>query len=158
MPNGDGTLMSALSELAAPETERDREQPAALRDRLDAARRRVLAVGEAKRGKITLINTLPIYWARNPVSASRRFAAASGPGFGPGLGARARGGYHRSFGQMLLNFCGYGGPPNRPAQPARPAPCRSCQPGSVNGAEGPAVKRSHANGPCRMTGKGHARA
>ena len=71
MPNGDGTLMSALSELAAPETERDREQPAALRDRLDAARRRVLAVGEAKRGKITLINTLPIYWARNPVSASR---------------------------------------------------------------------------------------
>jgi hypothetical protein len=58
MPDGDGTLVSALSELAALGTERDREQPAALRDRLDAARLRVLAVGEAKRGKITLINTL----------------------------------------------------------------------------------------------------
>jgi hypothetical protein len=58
MPDGDGTLVSALGELAALGTERDREQPAALRDRLDAARLRVLAVGEAKRGKITLINTL----------------------------------------------------------------------------------------------------
>jgi hypothetical protein len=58
MPDGDGTLVSALRELAALGTERDREQPAALRDRLDAARLRVLAVGEAKRGKITLLNTL----------------------------------------------------------------------------------------------------
>ena len=58
MPDGDGILVSALGELAAPETERDRKRPAALRDRPDAARLRVLAVGEAKRGKITLINTL----------------------------------------------------------------------------------------------------
>jgi len=58
MPDGVGTLVSALGELAAPETERDRKRPAALRDRPDAARLRVLAVGEAKRGKITLINTL----------------------------------------------------------------------------------------------------
>ncbi|MGH3196979.1 MAG: dynamin family protein, partial [Streptosporangiaceae bacterium] len=58
MPNGENTLTSALSELAALGTERDGEQPAALRDRLDAARLRVLVVGEAKRGKSTLINAL----------------------------------------------------------------------------------------------------
>jgi len=34
MPDGDGTLMSALSELAVLGTERDRAQPTALRDRL----------------------------------------------------------------------------------------------------------------------------
>jgi hypothetical protein len=58
MPDGDGTLVSALGELAALGTERDRERPAASRDRPDAARLRVLAAGEAKRGKITLISTL----------------------------------------------------------------------------------------------------
>ena len=52
------TLVSALGELAALGTERDREQLAALLDRLDAARLRVLVVGEAKRGKSTLINAL----------------------------------------------------------------------------------------------------
>ena len=58
MPDGESTLVSALDELAALGTERDREQLAALLDRLDAARLRVLVVGEAKRGKSTLINAL----------------------------------------------------------------------------------------------------
>jgi ribosome biogenesis GTPase A len=58
MANGEGTLASALNELAALGTEADREQLAALLDRLDAARLRVLMVGEAKRGKSTLVNAL----------------------------------------------------------------------------------------------------
>lgn len=51
-------LASALDELAALGTDQDREQLAALRDRLGAARLRVLVAGEAKRGKSTLINAL----------------------------------------------------------------------------------------------------
>ena len=51
-------LGSALDQLAALGTDRDTEQITALRDRLDAARLRVLVVGEAKRGKSTLINAL----------------------------------------------------------------------------------------------------
>lgn len=47
-----------LEELAALGTDQDREQIAALRDRLDTARLRVLVAGEAKRGKSTLINAL----------------------------------------------------------------------------------------------------
>src|SRR5580698_7017046 len=58
MPNGENILVDALNELAALGTARDREQLAALLDRLDAARLRVLVVGEAKRGKSTLINAL----------------------------------------------------------------------------------------------------
>jgi Dynamin family len=58
MPDGESTLVTALNELAALGTERDREQLAALLDRIDAARLRVLVVGEAKRGKSTLINAL----------------------------------------------------------------------------------------------------
>ena len=58
MTNADGALAAALDELAALGTDRDREQIAALRDRLDAARLRVLVAGEAKRGKSTLINAL----------------------------------------------------------------------------------------------------
>ena len=58
MPNSESTLVSALGELAALGTERDREQLAALLDRLDAARLRVLVAGEAKRGKSTLVNAL----------------------------------------------------------------------------------------------------
>jgi GTP-binding protein EngB required for normal cell division len=58
MPNGESTLAAALNELAALGTERDREQLAALLDRLDAARLRVLVAGEAKRGKSTLVNAL----------------------------------------------------------------------------------------------------
>ena len=58
MPNGENTLATALNRLAALGTERDREQLLALLDRLDAARLRVLVVGEAKRGKSTLINAL----------------------------------------------------------------------------------------------------
>ena len=58
MPDGESTVVSALDELTALGTERDREQLAALLDRLDAARLRVLVVGEAKRGKSTLINAL----------------------------------------------------------------------------------------------------
>jgi len=58
MPSSESALASALSELAALGTERDREQLAALRDRLGAARLRVLVVGEAKRGKSTLVNAL----------------------------------------------------------------------------------------------------
>jgi GTP-binding protein EngB required for normal cell division len=58
MPNGESALASALNSLTALGTERDREQLLALLDRLDAARLRVLVVGEAKRGKSTLINGL----------------------------------------------------------------------------------------------------
>lgn len=56
--NTGSALAGALNELAALGTDRDREQIAALRDRLDAARLRVLVAGEAKRGKSTLINAL----------------------------------------------------------------------------------------------------
>ncbi len=58
MSDGDGALDGALQQLAALGTDRDREQIAALRDRLAAARLRVLVAGEAKRGKSTLINAL----------------------------------------------------------------------------------------------------
>jgi GTP-binding protein EngB required for normal cell division len=58
MMSGDDALAAALGRLAALGTEQDREQIAALRDRLDAARLRVLVAGEAKRGKSTLINAL----------------------------------------------------------------------------------------------------
>jgi hypothetical protein len=58
VPNGENVLADALNELAALGTARDRDQLAALLDRLDAARLRVLVVGEAKRGKSTLINAL----------------------------------------------------------------------------------------------------
>ena len=58
MPNAESTLAAALNGLAALGTERDRERLLALLDRLDAARLRVLVVGEAKRGKSTLINAL----------------------------------------------------------------------------------------------------
>jgi GTP-binding protein EngB required for normal cell division len=58
VPSSDSTLISALSELSALGTERDQEQLAALLDRLDAARLRVLVAGEAKRGKSTLVNGL----------------------------------------------------------------------------------------------------
>jgi len=49
MTNTDGALSAALDELAVLGTDRDREQIAALRARLDAARLRVLVAGEAKR-------------------------------------------------------------------------------------------------------------
>jgi hypothetical protein len=58
MTNTDGALAAALDELAVQGTDQDREQIAALRDRLDAARLRVLVAGEVKRGKSTLINAL----------------------------------------------------------------------------------------------------
>jgi len=58
MPDGEGNLASVLNELASLGTERDREQLHALADRLDASRLRVLVVGEAKRGKSTLVNAL----------------------------------------------------------------------------------------------------
>ena len=58
MTNTDRALPAALDELAVLGTGQDREQIAALRARLDAARLRVLVAGEAKRGKSTLINAL----------------------------------------------------------------------------------------------------
>jgi len=58
MTNAGGTPAAALGELAALGTEQDREQLTALRERLEAARLRVLVAGEAKRGKSTLINAL----------------------------------------------------------------------------------------------------
>ena len=58
MPGSESALASALDDLAVLGTDRDREQLAALQDRLDAARLRVLVVGEAKRGKSTLVNAL----------------------------------------------------------------------------------------------------
>jgi len=58
MADSESALASALTELAALGTDRDREQLTALQDRLDAARLRVLVAGEAKRGKSTLVNAL----------------------------------------------------------------------------------------------------
>lgn len=58
MPNSESALVSALAELTAWGTQRDREQLTALLDRLDAERLRVLVAGEAKRGKSTLVNAL----------------------------------------------------------------------------------------------------
>jgi GTP-binding protein EngB required for normal cell division len=58
MPDGESALARALNELAALGTDQDREQLAALLDRLAAARLRVLVAGEAKRGKSTLVNAL----------------------------------------------------------------------------------------------------
>jgi GTP-binding protein EngB required for normal cell division len=58
MTSADEALATALNELAELGTSQDRDQVAALRDRLDAARLRVLVAGEAKRGKSTLINAL----------------------------------------------------------------------------------------------------
>ena len=52
------TLLAALDELAGLGTDQDRERLAALRGRMDAARPRVAVVGEATRGKSTLINAL----------------------------------------------------------------------------------------------------
>jgi hypothetical protein len=49
--NAGSALAGALNELAALGTAEDREQIVALRDRLDAARLRVLVAGEAKRAK-----------------------------------------------------------------------------------------------------------
>src|ERR1700685_3658508 len=51
-------LTSALDELAGLADESDTAVLTALRERLRAARLRVLVVGEAKRGKSTLINAL----------------------------------------------------------------------------------------------------
>jgi ribosome biogenesis GTPase A len=59
MPQADSVaLLRALDELATLGTDRDREQITGLKERLDAARLRVLVAGEAKRGKSTLINAL----------------------------------------------------------------------------------------------------
>ena len=58
MTDADGALKGALDELAALGSDQDREVIAAVRDRLAAARLRVLVAGEAKRGKSTLINAL----------------------------------------------------------------------------------------------------
>lgn len=58
MANRTDVVDHVLHDLAALGSDRDREQLAALRDRLAAARLRVLVAGEAKRGKSTLINAL----------------------------------------------------------------------------------------------------
>jgi hypothetical protein len=58
MTDADSALAGALDELAALGSARDRELIAALRERLGAARLRVLVAGEAKRGKSTLVNAL----------------------------------------------------------------------------------------------------
>ncbi len=57
-PELPGTLLITLDELAALAPAADHEMLAALRERLRAARLRVLVVGEAKRGKSTLVNAL----------------------------------------------------------------------------------------------------
>ncbi|HEY1699941.1 MAG TPA: dynamin family protein [Trebonia sp.] len=54
----DSALRAALAELVAIGTDKDREQLAAITERLDAARLRVLVAGEAKRGKSSLVNAL----------------------------------------------------------------------------------------------------
>lgn len=57
-PGLPDALLHALDELAALAPEADRAALAALRDRLLSARLRVLVVGEAKRGKSTVVNAL----------------------------------------------------------------------------------------------------
>jgi len=57
-PDVPDVLTSALDDLAALAGAADADALAALRDRLRAARLRVLVVGEAKRGKSTLVNAL----------------------------------------------------------------------------------------------------
>jgi len=57
-PGSESVLASALNELAVLGSDRDGEQLAALLDRLGGARLRALVVGEAKRGKSTLVNAL----------------------------------------------------------------------------------------------------
>ena len=57
-PDDPGPLLAALAELAALGTADDQQALAGLRDRLRAARLRVLVAGEAKRGKSTLVNAL----------------------------------------------------------------------------------------------------
>jgi small GTP-binding protein len=57
-PELPGVLASALDELAVLADESDSAELSALRERLGAARLRVLVVGEAKRGKSTLVNAL----------------------------------------------------------------------------------------------------
>jgi septin family protein len=57
-PERPDVLTSALDDLAALVDAPDLGALAALRDRLQAARLRVLVVGEAKRGKGTLVNAL----------------------------------------------------------------------------------------------------
>ena len=54
----DSALKCALDELDGLTSGADRETLAGLRERLDAGRLRVLVVGEAKRGKSTLVNAL----------------------------------------------------------------------------------------------------
>jgi GTP-binding protein EngB required for normal cell division len=58
MAGREYVLDRALEELAGLGDERDRGQLSALRERLAAARLRVLVAGEAKRGKSTLVNAL----------------------------------------------------------------------------------------------------
>jgi hypothetical protein len=64
----------------------------------------------------------------------KRTVMDNGPGahYGPGPVRQARDRDHRSFGQILLNFGGYGGPPDRPAQPGP-----MCLGGAVFGTYGP---------------------
>jgi hypothetical protein len=50
MMNTGSALAAALNELAVVGSDQDRERITALRDRLEAARLRVLVAGEAKRG------------------------------------------------------------------------------------------------------------
>lgn len=49
--DGDDALAAALSDVAALGTGRDRDQLAAVRDRLASQRLRVLVAGEARRGR-----------------------------------------------------------------------------------------------------------
>jgi GTP-binding protein EngB required for normal cell division len=55
---GKTAIGAALERLGALADEADREALAAVRDRLESARLRVLVAGEAKRGKSTLVNAL----------------------------------------------------------------------------------------------------
>src|ERR1700678_1408830 len=89
MPNGSDALATALDELAALGTDRDREQLGTVRGRLDEARLRVLVVGEAKRGKSTLINALlgrPVL----PTGVTPLTAVTTTVRYGDDQGAEAR--------------------------------------------------------------------
>jgi Dynamin family len=87
--DSDSALREALDQLAALGTEQDREQIAALRDRLAAGRLRVLVAGEAKRGKSTLVNAL-LRRAVLPAGVTPLTAVATTVRYGEDLHAEVR--------------------------------------------------------------------
>jgi septin family protein len=89
MIEGDDLLAAALADVAILGTDRDRDQVAAIRDRLMSVRLRVLVAGEAKLGKSTLVNAFlgqPVL----PVGVTPLTAVATTVRYGDSPHAEAR--------------------------------------------------------------------